>query len=147
MRGAATSRPIDGTFAIADHEAFLDANADSIAAFRARQTSAFEAEKDRWRASGEFDRQHDTAVTTVVDEIVVPDGSIPVSAPFTSTVWQISVEPGAVVSAGDKLMALEAMKMESPVVAPIDGVVSGVYATAGDQVSPGQILLSIGAHE
>jgi urea carboxylase len=138
---------IDGTFAIADHEAFLTENADSIATFRTRQTAAFEAEKERWRASGEFDRQHDSAVTTVVDEIVVPDGSIPVSAPFTSTVWQISVEPGTVVSAGDKLMALEAMKMESPVVAPIDGVVSGVYATAGDQVSPGQVLLSIGAHE
>jgi urea carboxylase len=138
---------VDGTFAIAEHEAFLAANADSIAEFRSRQTTAFEAEKARWRASGEFDRQQQTAVTAAVDEIVVPDGSIPVSAPFTSTVWQISVEPGTPVRAGDRLMALEAMKMESPVVAPIDGVVSGVYASAGDQVSPGQILLSIGAHE
>ena len=138
---------VDGTFAIAEHEAFLAANADSIADFRSRQTTAFEAEKARWRASGEFDRQQQTAVAAAVDEIVVPDGSIPVSAPFTSTVWQISVEPGTPVRAGDRLMALEAMKMESPVVAPIDGVVSGVYASAGDQVSPGQILLSIGAHE
>lgn len=136
----------EGTFAIADYQDFLAENAESISEFRARQAHAFGAEKDRWRAAGEFDRQQETKVVTIEDEILVPDGATAVSAPFTSTVWQISVEPGTVVTAGDKLMALEAMKMESFVTAPIDGIVAGVYAATGDQVAPGQVLLSIGAH-
>ncbi|HEU5223271.1 MAG TPA: urea carboxylase [Candidatus Lumbricidophila sp.] len=135
----------EGTFAIADYQAFLTENAASIAQFRERQTSAFEAEKDRWRASGEFDRQDTTAAAPTAPEVVVPDGEIGVTAPFTSTVWQMLVEPGTVVSAGDKLLALEAMKMEHAVVAPIDGVVAAVHAAAGDQVSPGQVLLAIGS--
>ncbi|HWU46749.1 MAG TPA: urea carboxylase [Humibacter sp.] len=136
----------DGTFAIADHERFLTDNARSIGEFRARQAAAFGAEKDRWRASGEFDRQQEAKVAPSAEEIVVPEGSVTVAAPFTSTVWQVSVAPGSVVAAGDKLMALEAMKMESAVTAPVGGVVAGVYTSVGDQVSPGQLLVSIGAH-
>ena len=52
---------VEGEFSIADYERFLTANADSIAEFRARQPAAFEEEKERWRASGEFDRQDDRA--------------------------------------------------------------------------------------
>jgi urea carboxylase len=46
----------EGTFSIAEYNAFLAAHAGSIAAFRERQSTAFEAEKERWRAAGEFDR-------------------------------------------------------------------------------------------
>jgi urea carboxylase len=42
------------TFALADHLAFLDGEAGSIAAFRAEQRAAFAAERDRWRAAGEL---------------------------------------------------------------------------------------------
>jgi hypothetical protein len=42
------------TFALAEHLAFLDAEADGIAAFRADQRAAFAAERDRWRAAGEL---------------------------------------------------------------------------------------------
>jgi len=42
------------TFSLAEHLAFLDAEADDIAAFRAEQGAAFAAERDRWRASGEL---------------------------------------------------------------------------------------------
>ena len=44
---------IDPTeFSLADHLAFLDAEAESIAAFRAQQRGAFDAERARWKASG-----------------------------------------------------------------------------------------------
>ena len=46
----------DGWFDYGSYTRFLAANAASIAAFRARQSAAFAAEKERWRASGEFDR-------------------------------------------------------------------------------------------
>ncbi len=42
------------TFRLADHESFLEAEAASIADFRAQQRAAFAAERERWRASGEL---------------------------------------------------------------------------------------------
>ena len=45
----------DGEFSLAEHESFLETNADSIARFRATQAVAFGAERDAWSAAGEFD--------------------------------------------------------------------------------------------
>ncbi|MDV6232666.1 MULTISPECIES: 5-oxoprolinase/urea amidolyase family protein [Rhodococcus] len=45
----------DGEFSLAEHETFLETNADSIAEFRATQAVAFGAERDAWSAAGEFD--------------------------------------------------------------------------------------------
>ena len=42
------------TFRLADHLAFLEEEADGIAAFRAEQQAAFGAERDRWKLSGEL---------------------------------------------------------------------------------------------
>jgi urea carboxylase len=136
----------EGEFSIADYERFLSREADSIADFRATQAHAFDEEKERWRASGEFDRQDgEPEAAGLVEAPDVPDGATVVSAPFLSTVWQLLVEPGAMVAAGEKVLAVEAMKMESAVIAPCSGRVLGVYAKPGDQVSAGQALLMIGA--
>jgi len=43
-----------GSFAIAEHEAFLAREATGIAAFRAIQAEAFAAERAAWAAAGEF---------------------------------------------------------------------------------------------
>jgi acyl-CoA carboxylase subunit alpha len=45
-----------------------------------------------------------------------------------------------VVTAGQPLLVLEAMKMEQTVAAPADGVVAELRAKAGEQVSGGQVL-------
>ncbi|MGV8874640.1 MAG: 5-oxoprolinase/urea amidolyase family protein [Rhodococcus sp. (in: high G+C Gram-positive bacteria)] len=45
----------DGEFSLAQHDSFLETNADSIAEFRAKQSVAFGAERDAWSAAGEFD--------------------------------------------------------------------------------------------
>jgi len=45
-----------------------------------------------------------------------------------------------VVTAGQPLLVLEAMKMEQTVSAPADGVVAELRAKAGEQVSTGQVL-------
>lgn len=51
------------------------------------------------------------------------------------------MSPGDEVTAGQPLLALEAMKMESRVHAPVDGVVAQVLARPGDQVEAGTALL------
>lgn len=44
----------DGQFALAGYQEFLDDNAETIAAFRQRQTAAFAAERSAWREAGEI---------------------------------------------------------------------------------------------
>ncbi|MCU1405442.1 MAG: uca [Glaciihabitans sp.] len=141
--GRGNFETVEGSFAIADYQRFLADNAGSIADFRSVQARAFAEEKDRWHASGEFDVRPDVAAAAAADEVVLPAGALAVSAPFISTVWQLNVVPGQRVAAGEKLLALEAMKMESAVIAPTAGVVAEIYTRPGDQVAPGQILLSI----
>jgi urea carboxylase len=135
----------EGVFSIAEYDAFLSAEADSIAAFRERQNAAFEAEKERWRAAGEFDRDDDPGPAAAsAAAVTVPDGAVPVTAPFTATVWQTVAEPGAVVAEGDPILSLEAMKMESKVSAPAAGTLE-IYVKPGEQVAPGQVLAAVRA--
>jgi biotin carboxyl carrier protein len=55
----------------------------------------------------------------------------------------VEARPGDRVSKGDKLLSLEAMKMETVLAAPQDGTVAEVYTAVGTQVEPGQILLAL----
>nr|BFF13304.1 hypothetical protein GCM10025699_46070 [Microbacterium flavescens] len=60
-----------------------------------------------------------------------------------ATVVKLAVADGQQVVKGDLLLVLEAMKMEQPVAAHRDGVVSSIDATVGQTVSSGHVLLSI----
>jgi propionyl-CoA carboxylase alpha chain len=69
---------------------------------------------------------------------LAPAGSL--LAPMPGLVLRVLAEVGAVVTAGQPLLVLEAMKMEQTVSAPADGVVAELRAKAGEQVSTGQVL-------
>ena len=71
-------------------------------------------------------------------EKVAPAGSL--LAPMPGLVLRILAEVGAVVTAGQPLLVLEAMKMEQTVSAPAHGVVAELRAKAGEQVTTGQVL-------
>lgn len=73
--------------------------------------------------------------------MTLPAGGRLVEAEFAASVWQVNVSPGDEVSAGQPLLALEAMKMESRVHAPVDAVVAQVLARPGDQVEAGTALV------
>ena len=72
-----------------------------------------------------------------------PAGSL--LAPMPGVVRRVLAEVGTVVTAGQPLLVLEAMKMEQTVAAPADGVVAELRAKAGEQVSAGQILAVLDA--
>ncbi|MDQ0682714.1 urea carboxylase [Streptomyces achromogenes] len=132
----------EGTFSLAAYRSFLAEHADSIAAFRTVQHAAFAAERDAWEAAGEFARaEAATAPPAPPAEVSVPAGGRLVEAEFAASVWQVNVSPGDEVSAGQPLLALEAMKMESRVRAPVDAVVAQVLARPGDQVEAGTALV------
>ncbi|MER7924522.1 5-oxoprolinase/urea amidolyase family protein [Streptomyces sp. NPDC096057] len=132
----------EGTFSLAEYDAFLNEHADSIAEFRSRQQTAFGAERDAWEAAGEFTRAEAAAAPAPPQaQVTVPAGGRLVEAEFAASVWQLNVEPGDEVTAGQPLLALEAMKMESRVHAPMAGVVTEILARPGDQVEAGTALL------
>jgi acetyl-CoA/propionyl-CoA carboxylase biotin carboxyl carrier protein len=63
---------------------------------------------------------------------------------MAGTVVKWLVEPGAEVSAGDPVVVLEAMKMETQVAAHRDGTLTGIRAEAGGVVAAGAVLALIG---
>lgn len=66
-----------------------------------------------------------------------------VAAPMPGMVVKVFVEVGAVVSAGDGLVILEAMKMENEIFAGVAGTVAQVHVQPQQEVRDGDLLVSI----
>ena len=67
-----------------------------------------------------------------------------VAAPMPGLVVAVSADEGDRVSRGDRLLSIEAMKMETGVFAERDGVVAEVLVAAGTQVDTKQLLMVVG---
>ena len=65
-----------------------------------------------------------------------------VTAPMPGVVLSVEVAPGAVVTRGDLLLVLEAMKMKNDIRAERDGVIATVSVAAGDQVKHGDPMIA-----
>ncbi|WP_397453980.1 acetyl-CoA carboxylase biotin carboxyl carrier protein subunit [Pseudomonas sp. NA-150] len=66
-----------------------------------------------------------------------------VKAPMDGAIVEVLVSEGATVSKGQLLLVLEAMKMEHPLKAGIDGVIQRLQVIQGDQVKSRQVLLEV----
>lgn len=66
-----------------------------------------------------------------------------VEVPITGKIISVSVKPGDGVKEGDVLCTLESMKMENPILAPVDGTVSQVGVAADQVVKPGETIAVI----
>lgn len=65
------------------------------------------------------------------------------SSPILGTVFKIKVAIGDFVRHNSEVVIVESMKMEHPVEAGCDGVVTSIDVNEGDTISAGQLLLSI----
>jgi urea carboxylase len=131
-----------GTFGLADYHQFLKSIEGETAAFNRQRQAAFDEERERWAAAGknEFVADAGAALVEATDE-AAPEGCSPVHSPITASVWSVAVSPGQRVEAGQKLMVLEAMKMEILVAAPRAGLVVNILSKPGSVVSAGQNLV------
>jgi 3-methylcrotonyl-CoA carboxylase alpha subunit len=73
------------------------------------------------------------------------DGEI--GAPMPGKVTAVEVSQGQKVAKGQRLLTLEAMKMEHALTAPFDGTVAELNATPGAQVTEGQLLVRVEAEQ
>ena len=88
------------------------------------------------------------APTTPTGEPVISRPSSPSAAgavrtPLPGGILEVSVKVGDTVKRGQKVMILEAMKMETEIVAPADGTVSKILVKAGDSVDTGAALVAL----
>lgn len=60
---------------------------------------------------------------------------------MVANVMSVLVSPGQSVASGDTLFLLESMKMEIPVLAERDAVISEVHVHEGDVVQEGDVLV------
>lgn len=131
-------------FSLKKYNQFLSSIASESAAFKAKQQSAFEAERERWAADDLLVIESDNADFLPEQEVFnLPPNSQLVTAHVPANVWQIIVEKGAEVQESDRLIVLESMKMEIAITAPISGTVIEVLCTQGQMVSSGQALFVI----
>ncbi|WP_024691491.1 urea carboxylase [Pseudomonas tremae] len=133
------------TLNLADYQSFLAREADGIAAFRAQQQSAFNAERERWIANGQADFQSDEGVAPDIEELPLQAGHQGIDSHIAGNLWQVQVQPGERVEAGDVLVILESMKMEIALLAPVAGVVREVRVQPGSAIRAGQRVVVLAA--
>jgi biotin carboxyl carrier protein len=73
----------------------------------------------------------------------VAGGAGDIVSPMAGTVVSVDVKVGDTVAAGQQVVMLEAMKMNTPIQAPQGGTVASVAVQAGATVAEGQVLLSL----
>lgn len=66
-------------------------------------------------------------------------------APLPGQVVEVSAESGQAVTKGQRILVLEAMKMQQTLSAPFDGTVDRLEVKVGDQVTEGQLLAHVTA--
>jgi geranyl-CoA carboxylase alpha subunit len=111
----------------------------------ARQRTAYFA----WTDAGELQLELDAQTWTFAEhrphEVAAAsegsDGTV--RAPTMGRVLKVAVALGEVVEAGARLLTLEAMKIESIVLAPIAGTITELRIAVGDQVDKRQVLVKI----
>jgi urea carboxylase len=132
------------TLSLAEHQRFLADNDASIHEFKRRQQTAFDEERARWEASGEFTRSARAAsvVPTASDAAPVPDGMFGVCSPVHGVVARLAAA-GDAVGAGATVVVVEAMKMETSVGSPAAGTVTELRCRVGEIVTPGAALVVV----
>jgi pyruvate carboxylase len=72
-----------------------------------------------------------------------PSKPLEIGAPIPGMVTNLDHGNGAKVSKGDKILTMEAMKMQTTIYAPCDGMIEELFVVAGDAVDAGDLLLKM----
>ena len=131
------------TFRLKDYQNFLTTEAISINAFKTKQQASFDAERERWIASGQAHYSNEAELRDTTEVLELPLGSRAFASHVAGNLWQIKLKVGDTVKEGDVVVIVESMKMEIAVTATSTGTVTQILCTEGMTVSAGQNLLVI----
>ncbi len=101
----------------------------------------------------ELDKEIRTTKTPVLVRTPVPlgsplpeaksSGNMAVNSPLPGTILSIAIKAGDKIKKGQKILVLEAMKMENSIQSDYDGEVVRVGVSAGDQILQGALLYEL----
>jgi len=133
----------ESVFSLRDYRKFLADEALGIEIFRQQQQASFEAERQRWVATGQdlVSSDADLAGGGLTPELDLPEGGRALTTSVPGSVWKVSAQPGQAVKSGDVLMVIESMKMEFNLIAPSDATVHQLFCQQGAAVTAGQTVL------
>lgn len=86
----------------------------------------------------------DAGITAVTRERADLNNPGHIAAPMPGAVVDVRVSPGQEVKRGDAVAVLSAMKMETVVTAPRDGVIRRLAVGEGDHMDAGDLIFEIG---
>ncbi len=105
----------------------------------------------QYKVEIEQEAKKQTKTPTLVRKPVVRkpgEGAVPqaggapsIKAPLPGNIFKILVKEGDTVKAGDKLLIMEAMKMENDVLAEKDGTIASIKVSEGDAVLQEAVLI------
>ena len=123
----------------------LSVNAQSITAFKTKQQAAFDAERQHWEQTGQahYDAELPDEASGGDAPFDVPAGCIAIASSVTGSIWEVPVKVGTRINIGDKLVVVEAMKMEIAIEADEQGTVREILCAQGSPVKAGQSLLIV----
>lgn len=81
------------------------------------------------------------AATAEVRRVAEDGNDAHIPAPMPGAIASISMEKGQPVKTGDVLLTIEAMKMETSITAPRDGIVGEILVSIGNQVSAKDLMV------
>jgi urea carboxylase len=136
--GAVKLRIEETEFSLRDYRAFLADNAADIAAWKARQQRAFEAERARWTEAEPAEAPPEPEPQE--EETRLAPGEIAIASPVAGSIWRVPVFEGDAVSAGDLLVCIESMKTEITITASAAGLIRHLAVAEGRPVRAGQTL-------
>jgi len=89
------------------------------------------------------DRIHGASAANLARPKAEDGNALQVGAPMPGVVSTVNVKSGENIAAGDVLLSIEAMKMETAIYAEADGVVADLLVKAGDQIDAKDLLVRI----
>lgn len=106
------------------------------------KTLAFEVNGNR-REIKIFDKDSKKTMANTFIQKADPENEFEVGSSIPGTILKVLVEIGQEVKAGEPLMIVEAMKMETNIVSPIDGKIESITVKDNEMVEAGQLLLRL----
>jgi urea carboxylase len=136
----------DETLRWREYRRFLAEQHDSIVNWKRAQQGAFEAERERWAASGQ-DRAIEPSHTSgpALGGDALPSGQSAIVSPVAGSVWKLLVDVGEHVVAGAAVAIIEAMKTEIVIKTSVSGRVHAHCTEPGSTILPGHRLIVIEA--
>ena len=97
----------------------------------------------RWRFAVQVQTERERRLAKVTAQKPTHSGATTIKAPMPGLVRHVAVAPGDEVQEGQRLLILEAMKMENDIHTPRAGRVQSVQVKPGDTVDSGRVLVVV----